>query len=87
MKKHVLDGISFFSGLAIAAIGLLFLITSTPSDVIYHTEPGKYTMIDMITGLAAWFLPLTFVVVGLAVTFPVLILRKSKGKNSPKSTS
>lgn len=73
MKTHDFDAISFFSGLVIAAFGLLFLIPNTPSDVI-----------DAISRVGSWFWPLIFVVVGLAVIIPVLVPRKSKEKEQPE---
>ena len=53
MKTHKFDGVSFFSGLFIAAIGLLYLIPNTPSDII-----------DAVTGLGGWFWPILFLAVG-----------------------
>ena len=71
MKTHKFDGVSFFSGLAIVAIGILFLVPNTPSDVI-----------DAISNLGSWFWPLVFVVVGLAVIIPVLVPRKAKSEET-----
>ena len=74
MKTHKFDAISFFSGLVIAAIGLLFLIPNSAGDVI-----------DAVTGLGVWFWPLIFVVVGLAVIIPVVIPKKSKAEEQPET--
>jgi hypothetical protein len=71
MKTHDFDGVSFFSGVVVAAIGLLFLIPDTPSDVI-----------DAMSRLGTWFWPLIFVVVGLAVIIPVLAPRKAKAEET-----
>lgn len=65
MKKHSFDGISFFSGLAIAIIGLLFLLPDTPSEII-----------DAIGRLGSWFWPLVLLVLGAAVVIPVLLPSK-----------
>ena len=71
MKTHKFDGVSFFSGLAVVAIGILFLVPNTPSDVI-----------DAISNLGGWFWPLVFVVVGLAVIIPVLVPRKARSEET-----
>jgi len=67
MKTHSFDGVSFFSGLVVTVIGLLFLIPNTPGQVI-----------DAFTAMGGWFWPILFLAIGLAVIVPVLIPRKSK---------
>ena len=68
MKTHRADGVSFFSGLVITAIGVLYLLP-TPSDII-----------DAIGSLGTWFWPVLFVAIGLAVLLPLLIPRKATGE-------
>jgi hypothetical protein len=65
MKTHAFDGVSFFSGLVIAAIGLLYLIPNTPSDII-----------DAMSRLGNWFWPLLLLAGGVAVLVPALMSRK-----------
>lgn len=69
MKTHKFDGVSFFSGLLIMAIGLLYLIPNTPSDII-----------DAITGLGGWFWPILLLALGVAVLVPVIWTRDSTEK-------
>ena len=66
MKTHTFDGVSFFSGLFITAVGALFLIAQEPGDII-----------DALGGLGTWFWPLLFVIVGLAVLVPALMPSRS----------
>lgn len=65
MKTHKFDGISLFSGLAITGIGLIFLISKDPSDIV-----------SAISKLGTWFWPVLFVVIGIAILIPVLTPRK-----------
>jgi hypothetical protein len=65
MKVHKFDGVSFFSGLFITAIGLIFLIANDPSDII-----------DGIGSIGGWFWPLLLLIVGVAVLVPALIPKK-----------
>lgn len=73
MKRHSFDAISFFSGVVIALIGLIFLIPNTPSEII-----------DAITDLGSWFWPVVLLVIGGAIVIPVLIPRR-EGDQSPPS--
>ncbi|MFV1961286.1 MAG: hypothetical protein ACC658_05575 [Acidimicrobiia bacterium] len=66
MKTHRFDGVSLFSGLIITGIGLIFLISSDPSDIV--ATIGK---------LGTWFWPVLFVVIGIAVLIPALTPTKS----------
>ncbi len=72
MKTHSFDGISFLSGLAIAAIGLLFLIPATPSDVI-----------DAVLSVGVWFWPVLFLAIGLAVIIPIFIPKRDVEAEEP----
>ncbi len=59
MKTHKFDGVSLISGLIITGIGLIFLIANDPSDIV-----------GTITNLGAWFWPVLFVVIGIAILIP-----------------
>lgn len=61
MKTHKFDGISFFTGLVFAAIGLLYLI---PQDVS--------SIVDVFVNAGTWFWPALFLAVGAAVLVPAL---------------
>jgi len=65
MKTHKFDGVSLISGLIITGIGLIFLIANDPSDIV-----------GTITSLSAWFWPVLFVIIGIAILIPVLMPRK-----------
>lgn len=67
MKQHSFDGISFFSGLVITLIGLVFLIPNQPTDLI-----------DFFSGLGGWFWPILLVAIGIAVLVPVLVPKKNQ---------
>jgi hypothetical protein len=62
MKTHSFDGVSFFSGLIITAIGLVFLIAPEPGDIF-----------DVFGGAGAWFWPVLLLVIGIAVLVPALM--------------
>ena len=68
MKAHKFDGISFFSGLVITLVGLLFLIPSQPTDVI-----------DALGRIGNWFWPALFVAIGVAVLIPALTMGRKSG--------
>lgn len=61
MKAHRFDPISFFSGLLISLIGLLFLVPREPADLI-----------DVVGRIGGWFWPALFLAVGLAVLVPMI---------------
>jgi len=65
MKTHAFDGVSFFSGLFITLLGLVFLIPNAPSDII-----------DAIGRLGSWFWPILFVAVGVGILIPMLMPSK-----------
>jgi len=70
VKTHRFDGVSFFSGLFITLLGLVFLIPNAPSDII-----------DAIGGLGSWFWPILFVAVGVGILIPVLMPSKKAKTN------
>lgn len=65
MKSHKFDGVSFFSGIVITAIGLLFLIPDTPSEIF-----------EALGGLGSWFWPIALLVIGVAVLIPVFFPKR-----------
>lgn len=67
MKTHKFDGISFFTGLVFAAIGLLYLIPQDVSDIV-----------DLFVDAGSWFWPALFLAVGAAVLIPALRPRDSE---------
>lgn len=62
MKTHRFDGVSFFTGLVIAAIGAIYLIPADVSDVV-----------DLFVDAGSWFWPVLLLAVGLAIVIPVLV--------------
>jgi hypothetical protein len=70
MKTHRFDSVSFFSGVVITAIGLLFLLPDTPSDVI-----------DAVTSVGNWFWPALLLAIGTAVLVPVFTRDRGAGKD------
>lgn len=65
MKTHRFDGVSFFSGLFITLLGLVFLIPNAPTDII-----------DAIGRLGSWFWPILFVAIGVGILISVLMPSK-----------
>ena len=74
MNTHEFDGVSFFTGLVFASIGLLYLI---PRDVS--------SLIDLVVGAGSWFWPVLFLAVGVAVLVPAI--RKSGSADSDNGRS
>jgi hypothetical protein len=66
MKTHKFDGVSLLSGLVITGIGLIFLISKDPSDIV-----------GTIAKLGNWFWPVLFVAIGIAILIPALMPRKA----------
>lgn len=64
MKRHEFDTISFVSGLAIAGVGVLFLLPRATGDLIH-----------VMSRAALWFWPALFIVAGAAVLIPTLLKR------------
>lgn len=60
MKTHEFDLISFLAGSVIAVIGMTFLLL-----------PELGNIIDFFTDAGAWFWPIVFLAIGLAVLLPV----------------
>ena len=72
MKPHHFDPLSFISGLAMLAFGLLFLIPRLPSDLI-----------EYIGLTAAWFWPVVFIAIGAAFLVPAVAkMRKGQSEDS-----
>lgn len=70
MKTHKFDAISFFTGLVIATVGLVFLIPGTPSDVI-----------EAVSRLGNWFWPVLLLLLGLAILIPVFLPDRDQETN------
>jgi hypothetical protein len=66
MKTHKFDGISFFTGLVFAAIGLLYLVPRDVSDIV-----------DFFVDAGSWFWPALFLAVGAAILIPALRTRST----------
>ena len=75
MKTHKFDAISFFSGIVITAIGLLFLIPTAPSDLF-----------DAVGALGNWFWPVLLLTIGAAVLAPVFIRSKDQDEDQSALT-
>lgn len=67
MKSHRFDAISFFSGLVITLLGLVFLIPDTPVDVV-----------EALTSIGSWFWPTVLVLVGAGILIPVLLPKRDQ---------
>jgi formate-dependent nitrite reductase membrane component NrfD len=65
MKTHRFDAVSFFSGLVIALLGLVFLIPQTPMDIVHA-----------VTNLGSWFWPLVLVAIGVGILIPILLPKR-----------
>jgi hypothetical protein len=76
MNTHRFDGVSFFSGLIITLLGLVFLIPNAPSDVF-----------DAISKLGNWFWPILFLAVGIGILIPVLIPSNKHETGEPEKES
>jgi hypothetical protein len=72
MKSHRFDPISFFSGVIIIAIGLIFLLPVGPVEIA-----------ATFSNLSVWLWPIVFIAVGLAVLIPGLV----PGKGAASSGS
>lgn len=62
MKTHEFDGVSFFTGLIFAVLGLLYLIPRDVTDIV-----------DLFIAAGDWFWPVLLLAVGLAVIVPALM--------------
>jgi hypothetical protein len=65
MKTHRFDSLSFLAGLVMAVIGLAFLVYPRFGDLI-----------DAITDAGAWFWPVAFIAVGIAILAPMAMGRR-----------
>lgn len=74
MKTHDFDGVSFFTGLVFAAIGLLYLVPRDLSSIV-----------DVVVGAGSWFWPVLFLAVGIAVLVPAI--RRSGSRESGNGRS
>jgi hypothetical protein len=72
MKTHKFDVISFLAGVAITGIGLAFLLL-----------PELGNIIDFFTDAGAWFWPVVFIVIGIAILVPVTT-RRGQLENADK---
>lgn len=61
MKTHRFDALSFLAGLVMTGIGLAFLLLPEIEDIV-----------SVLTDAGAWFWPLVFVGVGIAVLAPLV---------------
>lgn len=75
MNTHDFDGVSFFTGLVFAAIGLLYLI---PRDIS--------SLIDLVVGAGSWFWPVVLLAIGVAVLVPAIRRAGSTYSESEDST-
>lgn len=71
MKTHRFDAVSFVSGLVSTLLGLAFLVSKTPLDII-----------DVVTGFGAWFWPTVLLVIGIAILVPVFLPKESQGETT-----
>lgn len=62
MKTHEFDGVSFFTGLILATLGLFYLIPRDVTDIV-----------DLLISAGDWFWPVLLLAVGLAVIVPALM--------------
>ncbi len=73
MKTHNFDPVSFFSGVTLTLIGLLFLLPGTPTGIF-----------DAMGKLGSWFWPALLLAIGAAVLIPVVL--PHKGEDGDQST-
>lgn len=74
MKTHDFDAVSFFTGLAFAALGILFLVPREITNIV-----------DLLVGAGSWFWPALFLAIGVAVLVPAI--RGSTAKSTGDSDS
>jgi hypothetical protein len=60
MRTHRFDSLSFLAGLVMTVIGLAFLVFPRFGDLI-----------DAITDAGAWFWPIVFIAIGIAILAPM----------------
>jgi hypothetical protein len=71
MKRHAFDGLSFFAGLVITAIGLAFLLV-----------PDVFDLVDLFTDAGSWFWAAVLIAVGIAIIAPAVARRPSSDDES-----
>lgn len=67
MKTHRFDTLSFLAGLFITAIGLTFLLLPEAGDIV-----------DFLSDAGAWFWPVLFIAVGVAILAPMISRTSSR---------
>lgn len=65
MERHRFDVLSFAFGLIYALIGLIFLIPTTPFDLV-----------DLAVGSVRWIWPGAILVIGAAILVPLIRRRE-----------
>jgi hypothetical protein len=65
MKTHRFDSLSFLAGLMMTVLGLAFLVYPRFGDLI-----------DAITDAGAWFWPIVFIAIGIAILAPMAMGRR-----------
>lgn len=71
MKQHRFDPISFIFGLGLTLVGLVFLVPTTPTD-----------MIDLVSRVGAWIWPTALLAVGAAIVFSAVAAAREDRKDS-----
>lgn len=70
MKTHRFDGISFFAGLVLMILGIVFLVPYRPTDLV-----------DIFGELGGWMLALFLLAVGLVVLTPAIAGLRDDGQD------
>lgn len=61
MERHRFDALSFAFGLIYALVGVIFLIPTTPFDLV-----------DVVTASLRWVWPAAILLIGVAILVPLL---------------
>lgn len=75
MKTHKFDGISFFAGLVLVIVGIVFLVPYRPTDLV-----------DIFGDLGGWMLALFLLAVGLVVLAPAIAGLRHTGEDETNQT-
>jgi len=67
MKTHKFDVLSFFAGLFMAGLGLIFLLLPEVDDIV-----------GVLTDAGSWFWPVILIVAGIAVLVPAIVRSNSR---------
>lgn len=70
MKTHRFDGISFFAGLVLMILGIVFLVPYRPTDLV-----------AIFGELGGWMLALFLLAVGLVVLTPAIAGLRDDGQD------